>query len=69
MVATEEQGYGDGWGVATRRQARDMGHGRGSRCVSSRDNSSHSFNNDKGDNGNENGMRNSNGKVRLIFNF
>ena len=67
------QGYGDGWGVATRRQARDMGHGRGSRRVSSRDNSSHSFNNDKGDNGNdngnENGMGNSNGKVRLIFNF
>ena len=58
------QGYGDGWGVATQRQARDMGHGRGSRRVSSRDNSSHSFNNDKGDNGNENGMGNSNGKVR-----
>ena len=37
MAGTEEQGYGDGGGVATwsLRQARDMGHGKGSRRVSS----------------------------------
>ena len=36
MVATEGQGYGDGWGIASWRQARDtMGHSRGSRRVSS----------------------------------